>query len=659
MPEEQIRQRRSQIGRNLFDPTRMNSPGPESRSRVARALAWRYVLAVGVAAAAVAIRWAMVPVFGYQTPYFIVYPAVMVIAVLWGVGPAIAASLVCFGGTETLLVQPYGRLHLAGVDLIRLGVLFFPALYLGWVGRRLREARTGAEAQTDALRLAQQAAGAGTWDWDTTMGKITWSPELFAIFGLDPNKNTASFETWESILHPDDKAGAAAKIETALKNRIPLDSEYRIITPDGEMRWIWSTGEGTYDANCRPVRMIGICQNITDRKRAEERTRLSEEQHRRLVQHLHAGVVVHDAETHILLANLQACTMLGLTHEQMMGKAAIDPAWCFVREDQTPMPLEEYPVNRVLSSREPLRDQVLGINHADGRRTWVLVNAFPGFDPAGAISQVVVTFIDITERKQAEEALQQAKDELELRVHERTAELTEAVAELKRSNRDLEQFAYVSSHDLQEPLRMVTSFVQLLADRYKDKVDEDGKKFISFAVEGALRMRTLINDLLAYSRVNSRAQPFQPTDCEALLKDVLQGLALRIEETGAEVTHDSLPTVSGDRTQLAQVFQNLIGNAIKFRSEKPPCVHIGVERRDTEWIFSVRDNGIGIPPECHEKIFIIFQRLHTRRYYEGNGIGLAIVKRIVERHGGTIRLDSKPGEGSTFYFTINTNGGGG
>ena len=230
--------------------------------------------------------------------------------------------------------------------------------------------------------------------------------------------------------------------------------------------------------------------------------------------------------------------------------------------------------------------------------------------------------------------------------------LEKSVAELARSNSDLQQFAYVASHDLQEPLRMVASYTQLLAKRYKGKLDQDADEFIAFAVNGASRMQALIQDLLAFSRVDRQSQHFEPTSAETLLGYALDNLKGAIEESKAVVTHDPLPTVMADERQLLHVLQNLLSNAIKFKGPQIPRIHLSAERREKEWVFSLRDNGIGIDPQYSERIFVLFQRLHTNAEYPGTGIGLALCKKIVERHGGRIWMESQLGQGTIFYFTL-------
>ncbi len=232
------------------------------------------------------------------------------------------------------------------------------------------------------------------------------------------------------------------------------------------------------------------------------------------------------------------------------------------------------------------------------------------------------------------------------------AKMEAANLELRRSNAELEQFAYVASHDLQEPLRMISSYTQLLESRYKDQLDEKAKRYIFYAVDGATRMQGLISDLLLYSRVGSHPRPLLRIDSHAALGEAIRNLGAAIAESHALVTNGDLPLVHADRVQLAQVFQNLIGNAIKFRGALSPRVHVTARREGATWQFCVRDNGIGIEPRHFERIFVIFQRLHSRDEYPGTGIGLALCRRIVDRHGGRIWLESEPGKGSAFFFTL-------
>lgn len=248
--------------------------------------------------------------------------------------------------------------------------------------------------------------------------------------------------------------------------------------------------------------------------------------------------------------------------------------------------------------------------------------------------QVLVIVREITDRKLAELAL------------------ADKARDLERSNDELQQFAYIASHDLQEPLRTVQSYLQLLRRRYGGKLDDDADEFIEFAVEGAQRMRNLITDLLSFARVSSRARPFEPTDVGGVVDDVERSLEVYIEERKARIERGSLPEVNADRNQLRQLYQNLISNALKFNESETPRVELGARRQGTQWRLWVRDNGIGMRPEYREKVFEVFKRLNAKDEYEGTGIGLAICKKIVQRHGGEIGMDSSPGEGSTFWFTL-------
>ncbi len=244
------------------------------------------------------------------------------------------------------------------------------------------------------------------------------------------------------------------------------------------------------------------------------------------------------------------------------------------------------------------------------------------------------------------QSVQRAIEEKELREENRRTQ-----EELARSNRDLEQFAYVASHDLQEPLRMVATYTQLLAERYQGKLDESADKYIHYAVDGALRMQTLVKDLLAFSRVGRMQQKPQDTDCSLVVRSAIANLQAVIEESGARVIYHALPNLVADQSELLQLFQNLIGNAIKFRKAEPPEIRVTAKKKRKEWLFSVEDNGIGIAPQHLEDVFVIFKRLHTREEYAGSGIGLAICKKIVEHNQGRIWVESQAGQGSTFRFT--------
>ncbi|MGB7519427.1 MAG: ATP-binding protein [Spirulinaceae cyanobacterium] len=319
----------------------------------------------------------------------------------------------------------------------------------------------------------------------------------------------------------------------------------------------------------------------------------------------------------------------------------------------------------------PKKDDSLEVEyrtiHRSGEWRWLYSRDTTfAFNDHGEVKQILGSCIDITERKQVEIRLQQYQEHLEELVSTRTAELQAEITErrqaeenlrqsnnnLARSNQELEQFAYIASHDLQEPLRAVASYAQLLDKRYKDKLDERAEKYIVNIVDGGTRMQQLVNDLLNYSRVGTKGASFQPVATENIVQEVLSNLKVAIAETKAKITYDTLPTITGDKTQLVQLFQNLISNALKFRGNKPPDIHVFATKESQAWHFCIRDHGIGIESQYAERIFLIFQRLHSRSKYPGTGIGLAICKKIVERHKGKIWLDSKLGEGSAFYFSF-------
>ena len=505
------------------------------------------------------------------------------------------------------------------------------------------------------------------------------SPQIEDLFGYSAEEWISDPDLFVRLLHPDDRERVLAADEFTERAGEPFREEYRQFTRDGRVLWVRDEAVLVRDEEGNPLYWQGIIMDVSEQKRGEEALRTQNE----YLESLHEttlGLVERIEPTYLLRGILdRAAALVGTTHgyiyledegslRMRLGAGLFKD---YVGEQIEP---GDGLAGRVFASAEPLA--------VDDYRTWEnRVELFPDTIRALAgvplwsgsrVTGVLALSYDDPDRRFGEQemgvlvrfadlasvALDNAwlhdSARREISSRERTErELAALIDELRRSNAELEQFAYVASHDLQEPLRMVSSYTQLLARRYQGRLDEDADEFIGFAVDGANRMQRLINDLLQYSRVGTRGRDLAPTETGAILDAACANLRVLLEESDAKVTSDELPIVMGDPVQLAQLFQNLIGNAVKFNKEgEPPRIHVGAERRDGDWLFSVRDNGIGIEPEYRERIFVIFQRLHARTEYSGTGIGLAVCKKIVERHGGRIWVDSVPGEGSTFYFTL-------
>jgi PAS domain S-box-containing protein len=383
------------------------------------------------------------------------------------------------------------------------------------------------------------------------------------------------------------------------------------------------------------VLVTAAIRDISVRKTAEKHLALMEGRYRGLLEAAPDAMVVVNQGGEIVLLNLQAEKQFGYRRDELVGQKVKN----IIPEGFA----ERLIADGTRTTAEVLAQQIgTGIDvygrRKDGSDFPIEIMLSPLESAKGIL--VTATIRDITQRKKSEEYL------------------VRTVGELKRSNDELQQFAYVASHDLQEPLRIVASYTQLLAKRYKGRLDSDADEFIGYAVDGSNRMQSLIQDLLAYSRAGANGKALREISSEQALNEALTNLRGSIEESGAVVTHDSLPVFMMDLTQLTQVFQNLVGNAIKYRSAEPPRVHISAAKNGgNEWIFSVRDNGMGIDPQYFERIFVLFQRLHRREEFKGTGIGLAMCKKILERLGGRIWLESKPKEGSTFFFALPEKGG--
>lgn len=411
----------------------------------------------------------------------------------------------------------------------------------------------------------------------------------------------------------------------AIRERRSVDHSTGIVLVgrDGRRTHADANAAPTFDSEGRLVGSVLVLHDVTERERAEERFRAA-------VEAAPNAMIMVDSEGRMTLVNTQTERLFGYSRAELIGK----PIEMLVPERFRGSHHGYRAAFLANSSVRPMgsgRD-LFGLRR-DGSEVPIEIGLNPIETSEGMF--VLSSIADITERKRSERQLRQRSEEL------------------ARSNRDLEQFAYVASHDLQEPLRAVAGPLQLLQRRYQGQLDARADEFIGHAVDGATRMQTLIDDLLSYSRVGRLEDPKQLVPAEQALEMALKNLSVVIQETSAEVTHDGLPVVQAISSQLTLLFQNLIGNAIKFRSkDRPTRIRIDAQEAGDEWRFSVADNGIGISEQYFERIFVIFQRLHTRREYPGTGLGLALCKRIVEHHGGRIWVESAPGEGSTFFFTM-------
>jgi PAS domain S-box-containing protein len=427
-----------------------------------------------------------------------------------------------------------------------------------------------------------------------------------------------------------DPGKARAGYEQVLLSGFVRDYPLEIRHADGHLTSVVYNAYLYRDQNGAPVGVFAAARDCTARLKAEEALRQSEQRFTSMLESVRDYAIIFlDLDGRVATWNKGAERLKGYQADEIVGQHF---SKFYTPEDLAKRkPEQELKVAR---SEGRFEDEDWRVRN-DGTRFWANVVITTLLNASGQVTGFVKITRDLTARKQAEDQIRRYAEDL------------------KRSNKELEHFAYVASHDLQEPLRTISSFSQLLARRYQGKLDTDADEFIAYIVEGATRMQTLINDLLAFSRIGTRGSSFAPVDGDVILRTAVANLETTINECGAVITHDPLPILTADRTQLTQLFQNLFANAIKFRRvAESPRIHVSAELKDGAWHFGVHDNGIGIDSQFFERIFVIFQRLHGREEYPGTGIGLAICRKIVERHGGRMWVESEPGAGSTFHFTI-------
>lgn len=634
------------------------------------------------------------------------------------------------------------------------------------------------------LLLALEAGRLGTWDYDLVSGAVHWSPDVARMHGIAEGSFDGTFESHVRHIHPDDRERVLHQIEHSVREGAASRLLYRIVRPDGETRWLESSGAFVGDKDGKPERLVGVCSDATDRIE-QQMSRESVLMHT-VINSISDSLSIIDPAWRVLFANAASAAQLGLEPIDIIGKSVLqlmpdiagtpfqaelsrvmntgiatvfeehyapfdrwfevsiqpiaglgvishsrdvtarhnerilqermarygalqgavgqalsvvqalpsmlqecceaivqqlsmsfarvwllDPSGVYldlsasagkythIDGGHARVRVGDFKIGKIASERTPHLTNDVQHDPRVGDPEWARregMVAFAGYPLLvhDRLVGVMAAFATAPLHADTLTALGGIANTIAQGIERRRAEvaLEETARSLTRSNAELEQFAYVASHDLQEPLRMVASYVQLLERRYRDKLDDDARDFINYAVEGVTRMRRLIEDLLAYSRVGTRDIELEPVQLDEVLTVVQQNLKQVIEESSAVVSHDPLPSVVADQSQLVQLLQNLVGNAIKFRGNEPPRVHIGVKREHACWVFTVRDNGIGIEAQYFDRVFVIFQRLNTREQYPGTGIGLAIAKKIVERHGGRIDIESAVGEGTTIAFSL-------
>ncbi|MCK5580363.1 MAG: PAS domain S-box protein [Candidatus Omnitrophica bacterium] len=488
------------------------------------------------------------------------------------------------------------------------------------------------DTQSNIMRMNPMAEELTGWTFEEAKGKA-----LTEVF------NIVDARTKKAGVNPVTRVLEHGKI-------VGLANHTVLIAKDKTERQIADSAAPIRDIDGVITGVVLVFRDVTESYRMQEELRKNEQEYRTLTENMPGIVyrVLSKENSRMIFFNDFVTAITGYKPEELI-KGEICSIESHIHQEDRDQTMTA--VKQAIKDKVTFEVEYRFIHKNGGIRHFSEVGK-PIFDSDGALLSIDGIIFDITERKKLKQQIQFAFSALAEHRDKLEEEVSERTEELRKSNKELEQFAYVASHDLQEPLRMVASYTQLLEKRYKDKLDDKAREFIHFAVDGAQRMQKLINDLLKYSRVGTKAKPFETVNLNGIYNHVLQNLKIIITETNTKISCQKLPTVEADDVQMIQLFQNLISNAIKFRSERPPVIHISVEEKEKNWVFSVADNGIGIDEKYNDKIFTIFQQLHGPAEYKGTGIGLAVCKKIIERHRGNIWFQSKSGEGTTFFYKI-------
>ncbi|WP_052374123.1 PAS domain S-box protein [Methanobacterium sp. SMA-27] len=623
--------------------TRTNEVLHQIQKRPWLNLTLRYFGAILVVILAFWLYLALTALFGPGLPtYILFYPAIIIVALLAGLGPGLLATIVSVMIAVIWILPPLGQFTFK-TPIEEIGVVLFTSIGImissvSELYRRnrnkaaaydkekaLRETQREKEFLADILEHASQPFAVGYPD-----GRLGLHNHAFEQLTGYTTEELHTID-WSTNLTPIEwREIEKQKLNELNRTGQPVIYEKEYIRKDGSRVPIELLVNIVLDLNENPEYYYSFITDITERKQIETALKMSE---RSLAEAQHIAHI-GSWEWNLKTGDINWSNELYSIYR--VDPNTFTPTLSSFADYMHPN--DEKYVNQhvdLLLSEGKSQNFDFRIVLDDGSiRVLNTLAEVAEFDKNGKPGIIVGINQDITERK-----------EIELK-------LNENIKKLAQSNKELEQFAYITSHDLREPLRMITSFLQLLERRYQDQLDQDANEFIGFAVDGAKRLDAMTNDLLQYSKISSQKKEIVPVNFEHVLKHALENLKVQIEESNAIITHDPLPTINGDEQLKVQLFQNIIGNAIKYRSEKPPKIHISATKETNQYLFSIKDNGIGMSSKHLEKIFTIFQRLHTQEDYEGTGIGLAIAQKIVHQQGGQIWVESEPGKGSTFYFTI-------
>lgn len=495
----------------------------------------------------------------------------------------------------------------------------------------LVHARQERDTALERMALATQFAGIGVWDWWVDDGTLTWNDEMYRLFDL-PRDCTPSYEVWRNAVLPEDRAEAERSLQETVAGTRDFLSTYRIVQRDRSQRFIRATAKLSGDAADRSRRVVGICVDVTAEVLADQAKASRLAKLREFIRNAPAAIAMLDANITYIEASRRWTELYALPEGSLVGRhhyevfPEIPERWKQIHQTVLSGTVCSHPEDPFL--RE------------SGEIQYIAWEAHPWYDDEGRVGGMMFFNQDVTDSVVLRQRLEQQS------------------RELQRSNDDLQQFAYAASHDLQEPLRAVAGFAQILGRRYTGRLDDDADVIIRHMSEGATRMRTLIDDLLTFSRVGSGNANVVTVPLRSLVDDALANIAHTVAETEAIIEVEELPTVDADRTLMIQLFQNLIGNSLKYAGRAAPRVRISGITHAGHVEVRVRDWGIGVPPAAAERVFQIFQRLHTRDEYAGTGVGLALCRRIVERHGGSIRITQpEDGAGCIVHFTLPANRG--